>query len=323
MSNPLDLKKLLEEFNEIPDNPIHTESSKNNNSGSIDNIKPIKNQSGKFKPLIEAPSWAGQHLSSGVYQMRHPKDEEDNNGRDNPREPKQPRNQNTNKPIGTPSHPWKKTSSEASPNWIPVPKDTSKPVEPQPEPKPDLPDWNIEFDGKFTDAEKKGIFSSLGTEKWKPVFKKELLASKEDLLEGFKENPEFIVRTIGENQKVGFIPYRLFDKLFKRTKETTLNVNNSAVKFIVMIPKNDNDIIHSTGYGDTDALIKINDSYTAQSGAGAPDTEIPLYIGQQYIDTTTGNIWIGLSTTTPNWGFLTTYSTTSTTYTTSTTTTVA
>ncbi len=67
------------------------------------------------------------------------------------------------------------------------------------------------------------------------------------------------------------------------------------------------------------ALGKINDAYTAQSGAGSPDTEIPLYIGQQYIDTSTGDIWIGLSTSGPNWGLVATYSTTTTTTTTSTT----
>lgn len=64
-------------------------------------------------------------------------------------------------------------------------------------------------------------------------------------------------------------------------------------------------------------LSNINDSFSAQSGAGAPTTQIPLYIGQLYIDTSNEAVWMGFSTTTPNWvslgGYTTTTTTTSTT----------
>jgi len=69
-------------------------------------------------------------------------------------------------------------------------------------------------------------------------------------------------------------------------------------------------------------LGKINDAYASESGAGAPTSIVPLYVGQYYIDTTNSNIWIGLSTSGVNWGFLANYSTTTTTSTTSTTTTI-
>ena len=72
-----------------------------------------------------------------------------------------------------------------------------------------------------------------------------------------------------------------------------------------------------------DILLKINNKYTAQSGDGPPDTEIPSFIGQQYIDTN-GFLWIGMATDGPNWaleGALATTTTTTTTTTTSTSTT--
>jgi len=60
-------------------------------------------------------------------------------------------------------------------------------------------------------------------------------------------------------------------------------------------------------------LSKINDTYASQSGSGAPTTQIPLYIGQKYIDTLNSKIWVGLSTTEPIWALSASYSTTSTT----------
>jgi len=68
-------------------------------------------------------------------------------------------------------------------------------------------------------------------------------------------------------------------------------------------------------------LSNINDAYASQSGVGAPTTQVPLYVGQYYIDTTNRQIWVGLATSGVSWGLLATYSTTTTTSTTSTTTT--
>lgn len=70
-------------------------------------------------------------------------------------------------------------------------------------------------------------------------------------------------------------------------------------------------------------LSNINDAYESQSGDGAPTTQIPLYIGQYYIDTTNDEVWIGLSTSGINWGLFGSYTTTTTTSTTTTTTTTA
>lgn len=75
-----------------------------------------------------------------------------------------------------------------------------------------------------------------------------------------------------------------------------------------------------------DILGNINAAFAAQSGAGDPTTQIPLYIGQYYLDTSTNGLWIGLGTTSVNWGYIgvvaTTTTTTSTSSTTTTTTTV-
>lgn len=67
-------------------------------------------------------------------------------------------------------------------------------------------------------------------------------------------------------------------------------------------------------------LGKINTNLLPLSGVGNP-TSVPTYIGQEYVDTSTGNIWIGLSTTVKNWGLINviTSTTTSTTSTTTTT----
>jgi hypothetical protein len=73
-----------------------------------------------------------------------------------------------------------------------------------------------------------------------------------------------------------------------------------------------------------DILGNIDGAYAAQSGVGSPTSQIPAYIGQDYIDTN-GYLWKGLSTTIPNWGLVgalgTTTTTTSTSSTTTTTTT--
>ena len=62
-----------------------------------------------------------------------------------------------------------------------------------------------------------------------------------------------------------------------------------------------------------DILVSINAAYAAQTGNGEPTTQIPLYIGQHYIDTSTSGLWVGLATTGINWGFLGVVATTSTT----------
>lgn len=69
-----------------------------------------------------------------------------------------------------------------------------------------------------------------------------------------------------------------------------------------------------------DILGKINDAYPPLSGSGNP-TEVPLYVGQYYVDTTGGNLWVGMGTTSANWGLVGSISTTTTTSTSSTTTT--
>ena len=70
----------------------------------------------------------------------------------------------------------------------------------------------------------------------------------------------------------------------------------------------------------TTALTKINAAFTAQTDDDVPDTEIPLFLGQLFIDTGNQGVWVGLATTGPDWGFLGTYSTTTTTTTSTTTT---
>ena len=61
-----------------------------------------------------------------------------------------------------------------------------------------------------------------------------------------------------------------------------------------------------------EALENINNTFTALSGAGIPST-IPLFVGQLYIDTTGPDLWIGLGTSSANWGLVAEISTTTTT----------
>jgi hypothetical protein len=67
------------------------------------------------------------------------------------------------------------------------------------------------------------------------------------------------------------------------------------------------------------ALEKINAAFTSPEGTTDP-TAVPLFIGQLYLNTATDELWIGLSTTIPNWGLVGVISTTTTTTTSSTTT---
>jgi len=81
-------------------------------------------------------------------------------------------------------------------------------------------------------------------------------------------------------------------------------------------------VINASPLDSLDMILSgINDAYESQSGEGEPTTQVPLYIGQYYIDTDNEEIWIGLSTDGINWGFFGSYSTTTTTTSTSTTTT--
>jgi len=59
-------------------------------------------------------------------------------------------------------------------------------------------------------------------------------------------------------------------------------------------------------------LGNINETFTALTGTGAPTT-IPLFVGQLYIDTSVAHLYIGMGTTTVNWGLLSVISTTTTT----------
>lgn len=59
-------------------------------------------------------------------------------------------------------------------------------------------------------------------------------------------------------------------------------------------------------------LQNINDAYAPASGEGIP-TDLPLFVGQLYLDTDDLNLYIGLSTTIPNWGLLGSIATTTTT----------
>lgn len=80
-------------------------------------------------------------------------------------------------------------------------------------------------------------------------------------------------------------------------------------------------VIDATALDSLDMILSnINDIIKPLSGAGAPTT-VPLYIGQQYIDTDTNVLYTGLSTTTSNWGSVALFTTTTTTTATPTTTT--
>ncbi len=65
-------------------------------------------------------------------------------------------------------------------------------------------------------------------------------------------------------------------------------------------------------------LGKINVAIEPLEGDGPP-TGVPVYVGQYYIDTTNDILYIGLGTSSSNWGTVGTIITTTTTSTTSTT----
>lgn len=62
-------------------------------------------------------------------------------------------------------------------------------------------------------------------------------------------------------------------------------------------------------------LANINEAIKSLSGAGAPTGMVPLYLGQQYLDTTVDppEVYFGLSTSIPNWGKVVLATTTTTT----------
>ena len=62
-------------------------------------------------------------------------------------------------------------------------------------------------------------------------------------------------------------------------------------------------------------LGKINDVIPPDTGCGVP-TFVPTYIGEFYLDTCTPELYIGLSTTSPDWGVIGIIATTTTTTTT-------
>lgn len=59
-------------------------------------------------------------------------------------------------------------------------------------------------------------------------------------------------------------------------------------------------------------LEDINNTFNALSGSGSPTT-IPAFLGQLYINTAVDQLWIGLGTSSINWGLLGSISTTTTT----------
>ena len=65
-------------------------------------------------------------------------------------------------------------------------------------------------------------------------------------------------------------------------------------------------------------LGKINNKFPALTGTGVP-ASVPAFIVQYYYDTSASNLYIGLSTTSPDWGLVGVVITTTTTSTTSTT----
>lgn len=64
-------------------------------------------------------------------------------------------------------------------------------------------------------------------------------------------------------------------------------------------------------------LQDINAAYNGIIAAGPPVNIVPKYIGQKYINSTTNELWIGLSTTAPVWAKVANLITTTTTTTTS------
>lgn len=82
------------------------------------------------------------------------------------------------------------------------------------------------------------------------------------------------------------------------------------------------DFLSSIGGDPLDSLDiilgKINDAFPAIQQSGLPGSLIPAFEGQLYINSANQNLYIGLSDSIPNWGFLGTISTTTTTTSTST-----
>lgn len=60
-----------------------------------------------------------------------------------------------------------------------------------------------------------------------------------------------------------------------------------------------------------DILENINDAYSALEGVGEPTT-IPLFVGQLYIDTSVGHLYIAMGTDSVNWAFVGILTTTTT-----------
>lgn len=72
-------------------------------------------------------------------------------------------------------------------------------------------------------------------------------------------------------------------------------------------------VINATPLDSLDMILsEINDAIKPLTGTGVPSS-VPLYIGQQYIDTDGPTLYIGLSTTLPNWGLISILTTTTTT----------
>lgn len=59
-------------------------------------------------------------------------------------------------------------------------------------------------------------------------------------------------------------------------------------------------------------LGNINSTFIALSGAGVPTT-VPAFVGQLYIDTASLDLWIGMGTSSVNWGLVSPIVTTTTT----------
>src|SRR6478736_776871 len=66
-------------------------------------------------------------------------------------------------------------------------------------------------------------------------------------------------------------------------------------------------------------LLAINNTFKALEGTGVPSV-VPKFKGQLYIDNSSQFLYIGMGTTSPNWGLIGAIATTTTTTSTSTTT---
>lgn len=61
-----------------------------------------------------------------------------------------------------------------------------------------------------------------------------------------------------------------------------------------------------------EVLENIDDAFNALSGTSSPTT-IPSFLGQLYINTSAAQLWIGMGTSSVNWGLIGSISTTTTT----------